>query len=289
VDISHADATRSGLSGFQVPLTTNTSGVLVQGVFFEECAGADVPLLEAVGAIKRSRTWQRAIGYGNFRRESPCEAGQGLVNRHRADVTERYPELGMLAQLSAGTILDGEVVVLRQGKPDFGLLLSRNQARAPLKIQSLARSLPITYVVFDLLYDRFESLLALPLSTRRERLEKLVRACANSRLVFSEGIVGRGRAFFEAVCREDLEGVVAKRLDGRYRPGRRAWIKIKPKSGNLLTGTGSCTSAAAPSSSMRFIQVATVLGQTKNLFAVCSSDQPRTALSSRMARRSVGR
>jgi ATP-dependent DNA ligase len=160
--------------------------------------------------------------------------GYRLVNRHRADVTERYPELGMLAQLSAGTILDGEVVVLRQGKPDFGLLLSRNQARAPLKIQSLARSLPITYVVFDLLYDRFESLLALPLSTRRERLEKLVRACANSRLVFSEGIVGRGRAFFEAVCREDLEGVVAKRLDGRYRPGRRAWIKIKPKEGKRL-------------------------------------------------------
>ena len=47
-------------------------------------------------------------------------------------------------------------------------------------------------------------------------------------IVFSEGIVGSGRAFFEAVCREDLEGVVAKRLDGRYGPGRRAWIKIKP-------------------------------------------------------------
>ena len=151
-----------------------------------------------------------------------------LINRHRADVTDRYPELAFLHDLPAGTVLDGEVVVLRQGKPDFGLLLSRNQARAALKIQSLAWTFPATYVVFDLLYHRFESLLALPLWARRQHLERVVQACANSRLVFSEGIVGSGRAFFEAVCREDLEGVVAKRLDGRYGPGRRAWIKIKP-------------------------------------------------------------
>jgi len=58
--------------------------------------------------------------------------------------------------------------------------------------------------------------LALPLGARRQRLETVVRACANPRLVFSEGIVGS-------------EGVVAKRLDGRYRPGRRDWIKIKPR------------------------------------------------------------
>jgi ATP-dependent DNA ligase len=160
--------------------------------------------------------------------------GYRLVNRHRADVTDRYPELGFLDHLPAGTVLDGEVVVLRQGKPDFGLLLSRNQARAPLKIRSLARTFPATYVVFDLLYQRFESLLALPLRARRRRLETVVRACTNPRLVFSDGIVGPGRAFFEAVCQKGLEGVVAKRLDGRYRPGRRAWIKIKPKEGKRL-------------------------------------------------------
>ena len=155
--------------------------------------------------------------------------GYRLVNRHRADVTNRYPELGFLNDLPTGIVLDGEVVVLRQGKPDFSLLLSRNQARASLKIRSLAKTLPATYVVFDLLYYRFESLMALSLQARRQRLKKGVRVCANSRLMFSEGIVGRGRAFFEAVCAEGLEGVVAKRLDGRYRPGRRAWIKIKPR------------------------------------------------------------
>src|SRR5260370_3657191 len=72
--------------------------------------------------------------------------GYRLVNRHRADVTDRYPELAFLHDLPAGTVLYGEVVVLRQGKPDFGLLLSRNQARASFRIHVLARILPVTYV-----------------------------------------------------------------------------------------------------------------------------------------------
>jgi ATP-dependent DNA ligase len=136
-----------------------------------------------------------------------------------------------LATLPAGIVLDGEIVVLRQGKPDFRLLLSRNQTRAPLKIRSLARTFPATYVVFDLLYHRFESLLTLPLSMRRERLEKLMRQFAHPRLVFSQGVVGPGKAFFAEVCRLGLEGVMAKRITSHYRPGRGtgAWIKIKPK------------------------------------------------------------
>ena len=157
--------------------------------------------------------------------------GYRLVNRHRVDVTDRYPELGFLHDLPAGVVLDGEVVVLRQGKPDFGLLLSRNQARASFKIQFRARILPVTYIVFDLLYERYESLLAQPLGTRRKRLEKLIQGCAHPRLVFSQGVVGSGKAFFAEICHQGLEGMMAKRLASRYRPGRRtgAWIKIKPR------------------------------------------------------------
>jgi bifunctional non-homologous end joining protein LigD len=157
--------------------------------------------------------------------------GYRLINRHRADVTDRYPELAFLHDLPAGTVLDGEVVVLRHGKPDFGLLLSRNQARASFRIQFLARILPVTYVVFDLLYERFESLLAQPLGTRRKRLEKLIQGCAHPRLVFSQGVVDSGKAFFAEICHQGLEGMMAKHLDSGYRPGRRtdAWIKVKPK------------------------------------------------------------
>src|SRR5438128_2808185 len=67
-----------------------------------------------------------------------------LINRHRADVTDRYPELGFLSNLPMGMVLDGEAVVLRQCKPDLRLLLCRNPARASLQIHSLARTFPAT-------------------------------------------------------------------------------------------------------------------------------------------------
>src|SRR5260370_16660266 len=78
--------------------------------------------------------------------------GYRLVNRHRVDVTDRYPELGFLHDLPAGVVLDGEVVVLLQGKPDFRLLLSPNQTRPPLKIQLPPPPFPPTSYVFYFLY-----------------------------------------------------------------------------------------------------------------------------------------
>ena len=71
--------------------------------------------------------------------------GYRLVNRHRAERTAQYPELACLAELPAGVILDGEVVVLHEGRPDFGRLLSHDQAGSPLKIRLLARSMPAMY------------------------------------------------------------------------------------------------------------------------------------------------
>ena len=152
-----------------------------------------------------------------------------LVNRRQIDMTDRYPDLGCLASFPSGTVLDGEMVVLRDGKPDFGMLQSREQARSPLKIKSLAQALPATYIVFDLLYADFQSLVGLPLIERRQRLEALLNTAGQPQVVLSQGIIGPGRAFFEETCRQGLEGVMAKRLKSRYLPGKRtdAWLKIK--------------------------------------------------------------
>ena len=116
------------------------------------------------------------------------------------------------------------------GKPDFGKLLAREQTRASLKVRMLARTLPATFVAFDLLYAGYESLLDHPLQRRRAQLRQLLENRGQAGMVLSEGVVGEGRAFFERVCREGLEGVVAKRLDSCYLPGKRgrAWTKIKP-------------------------------------------------------------
>src|SRR5687768_15377587 len=79
--------------------------------------------------------------------------GYRLLNRRRADLTARYPEFEPLCEFPAGTVLDGEVVVLRNGKPDFEAYMVREQARTPMKWRTLAQTMPATYVVFDLLYE----------------------------------------------------------------------------------------------------------------------------------------
>jgi DNA ligase D-like protein (predicted ligase) len=152
-----------------------------------------------------------------------------LVNRRRIDMTERYPELGCLRAFPRGTVLDGEVVVFRYGKPDFAALQSREHTRSARKVKSLARSLPATYIVFDLLFESFVPILGLPLAERRERLERLVSAADQPGVVFSQGVIGPGIAFFEQTCKKGLEGVMAKQLGSRYLPGKRssAWLKIK--------------------------------------------------------------
>jgi DNA ligase D-like protein (predicted ligase) len=161
--------------------------------------------------------------------------GYRLVNRRRIDMTDRYPEFAFLGTLPRGTVLDGEMVVLKDGKADFALLGSREHTRSPLRIATLARSTPATYIVFDLLYESSASLMTRPLAARRKRLERLVQRVASPRLVLSEGVVGHGQAFFAEACRQHLEGVVAKRLTSSYLPGKRsdAWIKIK-RGGSVL-------------------------------------------------------
>ena len=158
--------------------------------------------------------------------------GYRIVSHHGNDITDQFPELGSLGRLPAGTVLDGELVVLRDGKPSFSLL----QTRAPLccqhRIHTLSRTTPATYVVFDQLFDRYRSLMDEPLSTRREVMLGTVGS-GQQQLIASDGVVGPGTLFYDHVVAEQLEGVVAKRLTSRYLPGRRtaAWIKIKPSMG----------------------------------------------------------
>jgi ATP-dependent DNA ligase len=165
--------------------------------------------------------------------------GFRLLSRQGLDRSERYPELAGLADGPAGTVLDGEIVVIHDGQPDFRRLQTREQTRTPLRIRLASQACPVTYMVFDLLYEEYRPLLADPLIQRREHLERLVATLAMPRVIVSAGIVGAGRALFEEICRRGLEGMVAKRLSSRYQPGKRsqAWRKIKPR--HAAAGAGS--------------------------------------------------
>ena len=157
--------------------------------------------------------------------------GYRIRNRHGVDITCRYPEFECFTGLERGAVLDGEIVVLRDGKPDFSLVQSRDKSASALRQRTSASAYRATFIAFDQLYTRYRSLVGEVLEERRRRLEETVAALSQACLLFSEGVVGGGVRLFEEVRRQELEGVVAKRLGSRYRPGKRhpAWLKIKPK------------------------------------------------------------
>lgn len=157
--------------------------------------------------------------------------GVRIWGRELSDYGQRYPELEeTLRQLPDGTILDGEIVVLREGRADLPEVLSRHQLTSPSKLRLASRQCPATYVSFDLLQDHGRRMLDQPLVERRRRLTALVESVSSSRLQFSEGLVGSGSALFQQVIAAGHEGIVAKKLTSRYLPGRRhaSWRKIKP-------------------------------------------------------------
>ncbi len=98
------------------------------------------------------------------------QAGYRLLSRHGRALGESFPELAVLADLPPGTLLDGELIVPRNGRPDLSLVQSRHQLRRGHKIRVRAQTTPATYIVFDQLYDEFRPLLGRPLSVRRDIL-----------------------------------------------------------------------------------------------------------------------
>ena len=187
------------------------------------------PILAKIGEAFVSDDHLFEIKWDGIRTLALIENQVRLFNRKQVAITEHYPDLNELDGFPPGTILDGEIVVLRDGLPDFSRLMSRHHLVDPRRIRVLAKTAPVTYVVFDLLYVEGKSIMDLPLSERRRQLEELFAGQDCSRVVVSDGITGDGVSYFKEVCDLSLEGMMAKRLGSRYHPGKRsdAWLKVK--------------------------------------------------------------
>ena len=152
-----------------------------------------------------------------------------FLNRRFKFFEYRYPELlEIYTQIDAErAILDGEIVVLKNGKPDFFLLQEREQIENEQRIKFLSKLNPATYVIFDILYLNGKNLVNLPLYERKEILEKVVNE--SEKIILTEYVKKRGEKFFEEVKKIGLEGIVAKRFDSIYQIGKRSkdWRKIK--------------------------------------------------------------
>jgi bifunctional non-homologous end joining protein LigD len=145
-----------------------------------------------------------------------------LLSRRFKDWTAAFP--GVAAAVAAlpldRAVLDGEVAaVLPDGRTSFQALQNRNGAN-------------LVYFVFDLLAEGDEDLTRLPLEQRKARLQQLVeRSHTHGEagvIRYSDHVVGSGREFFAVACERGLEGIISKRRDRPYLPGRgTTWVKTK--------------------------------------------------------------
>ncbi len=184
---------------------------------------ATLPREESEWAFEVKWDGVRAVAYSQPRRIR-------LLSRNGNDVTVAYPELHALKDAvgAHAVVLDGEIVAFdADGRPSFEALQPRMHQRAEGAVRRLMRSIPVTYVVFDLLWLDGHSLMDLPYAQRRERLEELGLEGEHWRTPQLQ--IGDGAGLLAATRKLGMEGVVGKRLDSRYTPGRRdgGWIKIK--------------------------------------------------------------
>jgi bifunctional non-homologous end joining protein LigD len=128
------------------------------------------------------------------------------------------------------------VVLDAAGRPSFTALAERMHVREQGRAARLAASLPVTYMIFDLLYHDGNDFTGLPYLARRERLEEL--GLAGPRWMVPPSF-GDGPATEAAARENSLEGLVAKRSDSVYLPGTRSpdWVKVKfDRTGDYVIG-----------------------------------------------------
>ena len=193
------------------------------------------PQLATVAALApEGGEWLHEIKYDGYRLVAFIDAGRvRLITRGGLDWTDKFPALAeRLAKLPVTTaVLDGELVALR---PDGITYFADLQDAISAK-----RTDRLTYFAFDLLYRDAYDLTGARLEDRKAALAELVSPQGQGLLRYSDHHVGQGQQFLEQAAAHGVEGIVAKRRDCPYMPGRgRTWLKIKSRNRNEFVVVG---------------------------------------------------
>lgn len=206
------------------------------------------PMKATAGPMPPGEGWVYEVKWDGMRALAFVDGGAVRVqSANERDVTASWPELEGLPQaLPAETaLLDGELVATdEEGRPSFGRLQQRMHVADPAEARRRAVQVPVTYVVFDLLHLDGHDLTPLPLADRRRLLEQIVEPAPSWRC---SPVHDDGATLLAAADERGLEGVVAKRTDSPYEPGRRVrtWLKVKVRRrqemvvGGWLAGEGN--------------------------------------------------
>ncbi len=180
-------------------------------------------------ALPTGAEWAYEMKWDGVRAIAVVErSGVRLASRNGNDVTVAYPELQPLAEaLELPAVLDGEIVAVDDaGRASFQRLQARMHLRDPGAIAQLAREVPVAYMVFDLLWLDGHLVTDADYTQRRGLLEGLE---LRGPFWQTPSTSDDGEEAFEISGQLGFEGVIAKRVDSRYEPGRRsqAWRKVK--------------------------------------------------------------
>ncbi|MBW9155935.1 ATP-dependent DNA ligase [Clostridium tagluense] len=151
-----------------------------------------------------------------------------LRNKRNIKMLVKVPELSTIhKQVKQRCILDGELIVIKDGKPDFFEIRRRSLMSNTFKIRLASSRLPASFTAFDILYYNDHSVIDLPLMKRKKLLEKVI--IENERIATSRYIEEHGIQFYQLAKQNELEGIVAKRKDSKYYCDKKTkdWIKIK--------------------------------------------------------------
>ncbi|WP_426975757.1 ATP-dependent DNA ligase [Pseudarthrobacter sp. O4] len=190
------------------------------------------PMLASPGSTADlpDKDWQFELKWDGVRSLVVADATQvRLISRNGIDMSATYPELtDRSCWPERDFIADGEIIAVGPaGRPDFGLLQGRMKLTKPSDVARAQPSTPVRLMLFDLLSDGGEDLRRLPLAKRRGRLEKFFQP-SGCPVELSAVIDGEVTHILESAQELGLEGVMAKRTDGRYVGQRsRSWLKLK--------------------------------------------------------------
>jgi DNA ligase D-like protein (predicted ligase) len=160
-----------------------------------------------------------------------------LMSRNQREITGTFPEIAsaLAAQLTDGSIVDGEIVALAGDLTSFSRLQRRLGLTRPP--DDLIREVPVYLYLFDVMYAGGQDTRPLPQGERKELLRRLLSF--GDPLRYTEHQERDGEAFWRLACRSGWEGLIAKRGDAPYRSGRtRNWLKFKCENGQEFVIAG---------------------------------------------------
>ncbi len=173
------------------------------------------------------KDWIFEIKWDGYRAIAYVDDEVSLRSRNNKELIENFPELLELKNLASNAVLDGEIVVVKNGKADFQALQERGKAVKESEIKAGTLRQPAEYIIFDILEKDGKPLTNVPLLERKKILKESVKE--GEHVVLNDYVEEKGEEYYKAALERGIEGVMAKRKDSTYQQGLRTggWLKFK--------------------------------------------------------------